>query len=231
VTATAPELGISRTIGRRRALPSSRAITGGFLVALAALGVFVAASGAGRTSKATYVIVARDVPAGTTVTEADLTTASMDLPADLASHAFSNSAAVVGRIAVAHLSAGDLVQTSAVVGGDAADSRVQLSIPVERSRAVDGLLQAGEKVDVLATYATGGAGETLVVARDAEVRRIDNGSKTGLTASDETVLVLAVPDADAALAVTHASQAGKVTVVRSTGAHGLDASSYQPPES
>ena len=54
--------------------------------------------------------------------------------------------------------------------------------------------------------------------------------KTGLAASDETVLVLAVPDADTALAVTHASQAGKVTVVRSTGAHGFDESSYQPPE-
>jgi flagella basal body P-ring formation protein FlgA len=110
VTAAAPrELGVSRTIGRRRALPSSRAITGGFLVALAALGVFVAASGAGRTSKATYVIVARDVPAGTTVTGADLAMASMDLPAEIAGHAFSNSAAVVGRIAVAHLSAGDLL--------------------------------------------------------------------------------------------------------------------------
>ncbi len=230
MTAAVRDADVSRTIARRRALPSSRAITGGFLVALAALGVFVAASGAGRTSAATYVVVARDVPAGTTVSAADLTTASMDLPADLAGHAYTDSAAVVGRIAVAHLAAGDLVQASSVLGGDAADSRVQLSIPVERARAMDGLLQPGEKVDVLATYATAGAGQTVVVARDAEVRRVDNGSKTGLTATDDTVLVLAVPDADAALAVTHASQAGKVTVLRATGAHGLDVSSYQPPE-
>jgi Flp pilus assembly protein CpaB len=204
-------------------------VTGGFLVALAALGVFVAARGASQRSSHDYVVVGRDVVAGTTLTRADLTLSSMDLPEDLAARSFTDPAALVGRIAVAHLAPGDLVQASTVVGGDAADSRVQLSIPVERARAMDGLLQPGERVDVLATYGTDG-GQTLVVTRGAEVRRVDNGARGALATSDSTILTLAVADPDEVLAVTHASQAGKVTIVRSTGVQQRGSSSYQPPD-
>jgi Flp pilus assembly protein CpaB len=199
-------------------------------VAFAALGVFVAARGAGRTSSHSYVVVAHDVTEGTTLAPSDVTTATMDLPDDVAGRSYTDVGSVVGRIAVAHLGAGELVQASTVVGGDAADSRVELSIPVERARAVDGLLLPGERVDILATFGSGTDGQTLVVTRDAEIRRVDNGSRGALGGGDTSVIVLAVPDPDAALAVTHASQAGKVTVVRSTGVqdHG-GASSYQPP--
>jgi Flp pilus assembly protein CpaB len=200
-------------------------------MALAALGVFVATRGASDHSAQNYVVVAHDVTAGTKLTEGDLAVAAIDLPSGLASHAFTNRATVVGQVAIAHLAAGDLVQTSVVAAGDAADSRVQLSIPIERARALDGLLEPGERVDVLATYAGDGSGETIVVARGAEVRRVDNGSRNALSASDSTVLVLAVDDPDAALAVAHASQAGKVTVVRATGTGDHEASpSYEPPQ-
>jgi Flp pilus assembly protein CpaB len=223
-------LDASRTIARRRGLPSGRAVTGGFLMALAALGVFVAARGAGQKSTHEYVVAAHEVTAGTRLSDADLSTAALELPGGLASHAFTSRQSVVGQVAVAHLSAGDLVQSSVVAAGDAADARMQLSIPVERARALDGTLEPGERVDVLATYAGDGNGNTIVVARDAEVRRVDNGARNALSASDNSVLVLAVNDPDAALAVAHASQAGKITIVRATGAHELDpSSSYQPP--
>jgi pilus assembly protein CpaB len=231
MTAAVRGLEGSRTILRRRALPSGRAVAGGFLMALAALGVFVAARGAGARPTQNYVVVAHEVIAGTTLTDDDLTFAALDLPGSLASHAFTSRSSVVGQVAIAHLSAGDLVQSSVVVAGDAADQRMQLSIPVERARALDGLLEPGERVDVLATYPGDASGETIVVARGAEVRRVDNGSRSALSASDNTVLVLAVDDPDAALAVAHASQAGKVTIVRATGAPDQElSSSYQPPE-
>jgi Flp pilus assembly protein CpaB len=200
-------------------------------MALAALGVFVAARGAAQKSTQSYVVIAHEVTAGTKLTEADLAIAELDLPAGLASHAFRSRDSVVGQVALAHLAAGDLVQGSVVAAGDAADHRMQLSIPVERARALDGTLQPGETVDVLATYAGDGNGNTIVVARGAEVRRVDNGSRNALTASDNTVLVLAVDNPDTALAVAHASQAGKVTIVRATGARDREtSSSYQPPE-
>ncbi len=61
MTAAVRGLDGSRTIVRRRALPSGRAVTGGFLMALAALGVFVAARGAGQPATQNYVVVAHDV--------------------------------------------------------------------------------------------------------------------------------------------------------------------------
>jgi len=219
-----------RAIVRRRSLPSGRAVAGGFLMALAALGVFVAARGAAQKSTQDYVVVAHEVAAGTKLTAGDLELAEVDLPDGLASHAFTDRDRVVGQVALAHLSEGDLVQGSVVAAGDAADERMQLSIPVERARALDGMLEPGETVDVLATYSGDGSGDTIVVARSAEVRRVDNGSRNALT-SDDTVLVLAVDNADTALAVAHASQAGKVTIVRATGAHDPGTSStYQPPQ-
>jgi len=220
-----------RAIVRRRTLPGGRAVTGGFLIALAALGVFVAARGAAQHSTQHYVVVAHEVTAGTKLADADLAVTELDLPPDLASHAFTNRDRVVGQVALAHLATGDLVQGSLVAEGDAADERLQLSIPVERARALDGMLEPGETVDVLATYSGSGSGDTIVVARGAEVRRVDNGARTALTASDNTVLVLAVDNPDTALAVAHASQAGKVTIVRATGARDRGtSSSYQPPE-
>ena len=60
MTAAVGGLDGSRTIVRRRALPSGRAVTGGFLMALAALGVFVAARGAGQPATQNYVVVAHD---------------------------------------------------------------------------------------------------------------------------------------------------------------------------
>lgn len=203
---------------------------GGLLVAVAALGAFVAARGDDAGPSGSYVVVAHDVVAGTKLQADDLRTVSMDLPAGVAQRAFTDVDAVVGRLTAGPLSDGELIQVSAVLGGDAADPRYQLSVPVERSRALDGLVARGEKVDVLVTYGTGADGGTFVVARRAEVLRVDQNDHGALGAGSEMIVVLAVDTADNALAVTHAAQAGKITLVRATGA-GSDVGpdSYQPP--
>jgi Flp pilus assembly protein CpaB len=220
----------SRLLTRRRNLPSGRAVVGGFLVALAALGAFVAARGTGDGPSQHFVVVAHDVIAGTTLRASDLRTEAVDLPGEMAGRAFTDPAAVIGRITTTALANGELVQASSVVGGDAADPRFQLSVPVERSRALDGFLVAGEKVDVLATYGTGTDAVTFVVVRGADVLRIDQGQRGTLTATNDTIILLAVARPDDALAVTHAAQAGKITIVRATAAqadNGPD--SYRQP--
>lgn len=205
-------------------------MVGGFLVAAAAVGVYVAASRDTATAGRSYVVMARSLPAGETITAADVRLASLSLTDGVAAHAFTDAGEVIGHLALIPLGEGVLVQDSAIAGDGVADHRVQLSIPVERARAVDGALQPGEKVDVYATFDGSGGARTLVVARGAEVRRVDSGSRSALNASDSTVLVLAVASADEALAVTHASQAGKVTIVRSTGVRDAGtSSSYRPP--
>lgn len=219
-----------RELTRRRHLPGGRAVVGGFLVALAALGTFVAARGTGGGPSHDYVVAAHDIVAGTTLRASDLRTEGVDLPGSMAGRAFTDPSAVIGRITTTALANGELVQASAVVEGDAADPRFQLSIPVERSRALDGSLVAGEKVDLLATYGTGSDAITLVVVRGADVLRVDQGQRGTLTANNDTIILIAVANSDDALAVTHAAQAGKITVVRATAARADDGpDSYQQP--
>lgn len=221
-----------RPLLRQRRLPSGRAVVGGFLVALAALGTFLAARGTDAAPSHSYVVAAHDVIAGTKLDAADLRLEAIDLPTGVASRSFTDLAAVVGRVATTSLARGELVQASAVVAGDAADPRFQLSLPLERSRALDGLVAIGERVDVLATYGSGADGETLVVVRDAEVLRVDQGQHGTLGAGNDMIVVLAVGSSGDALAVTHAAQAGKITLVRTTSAAADSGpSSYRPPSS
>ena len=90
----------------------------------------------------------------------------------------------------------------------------QLAIP--GSRAVAGTLRPGDRVDVLATFGSGGETYTVAVVRQAEV--LDAGRTGGSLASgDSETITLAVASSDEALAVSHAVTAGEVTLVRSTG--------------
>ena len=217
----------ANVIARRRSLPGSRAVVGGFLVALAALGVFAALQGASEHPTTRYVVVARDVSAGTTLTPADLRTDLVDLPGGVASRAFTDPGSLVGRVAIGPMSEGELVQRSAVVEQWKAGTAYQVSLPIERSRALAGGLVAGETVDVLVTYST----ETIVVSRGASVIRSDTGGRGTISSGGETVLVLAVQSPDEVLAITHGSQVGKVTVVRTTGIAAAEPGpdTYRPP--
>src|SRR2546421_9053198 len=69
-----------RLLTRRRNLPSGRAVVGGFLVAIAALGAFVAARDTGGGPSHHYGVAAHDVIAGTTLKSTDLRTEAVDLP-------------------------------------------------------------------------------------------------------------------------------------------------------
>jgi hypothetical protein len=73
--------------------------------------------------------------------------------------------------------------------------------------------------------------ETIVVSRGATVIKSDTGSRGTISSGGEAVLVLAVRTPDEVLAITHGSQVGKVTVVRTTGAPNGDPGpdAYRPP--
>src|SRR3954454_2794237 len=215
-----------RPMARRRNLPSGRAVTGGFLIALAALGAFVAARGSSTGPTHRYVVVAHDMLAGTRLEAVDLRIEAVDLPDGMAGRAFTDTNVVAGTVLTTSLGKGELVQASSVVPAASAPDRYQLSIPVERSRALDGSLVAGETVDVVVTYDAG----TFVVARRATVLRVDDSRSGSITGGGDLVILLSVGSPDDALAVTHAAQAGKITVVRAAtmGADGPD--SYRPPD-
>lgn len=220
-----------RSLRRRPNLPNGRAVVGGFLVALSALGIFVAYVRATDAPSTSFVIARRDVPVGTTLTADDLDRLTMTLPEGLASRsAFRTEEALIGATTVGPVRRGELVQAGDVVRKRSGPAELELSFAIERPRAVSGSLRAGERVDVLATFGAGGDVYTVVAVRQARVLE-STPSNGSLAASDTDVIRLAVASADEALALTHAVNAGEVTLVRATGASvsGAVGQTYRAP--
>lgn len=200
-----------RLVRRRRPLPGSRAVVGGFLVAVAAVGTFAVAAGAGDERRVGYVVARDDLAVGRRITADDLALAPIDAPPFVAERAFRRTDDVVGAVVVGPVARGELVQAGSVLR-DAPEGR-QVSFPVEAARALDGNLQPGEAVDVLVTYGTGEHAKTAVVARRARVVRLRRPSGT-LSDGRTVVVTVAVDTDDQAAAVAHAAGAGTVTIVR-----------------
>jgi Flp pilus assembly protein CpaB len=223
VAATAPVIAV---IKRRRPLPGGRAVVGALLVAVAAVGTFAAASGATADSRKPYLVARGDLAPGHRLVRADLAVGRMDLPGYV--HAFRPSEAdgLVGSLVVGPVARGELLPRSALRSGTpgVAGGR-QISFPIDPARAVGGELQAGEFVDVLATYGGAQDGYTLVVVRAARV--LSARDRGGLAGADSLVLTLEVPTAEASMAVAHGLDAGHLTVVRS-GPRGADEKQPSP---
>jgi hypothetical protein len=206
--------GAPRVVRRRQGLPTGRAVVGGLLVALAAVGTFAAAT-TGGDGREPVVVAARALAPGEVVGPGDLTTARFALPDG--TEAFSDPASLVGAVLVGPLDAGDLVQRADVVAAPAEPGGAEVSVSVPEARALGGAIARGERVDIVTTTGSGADACTARVVAGALVVRVDTGAD-GLGAVDVVVLRLAVPTADDALALAHAAQAGDLTVVRTTGA-------------
>lgn len=217
-----------REIRPRRSLPNGRAVLGGFLIAVSVLGVFTAAR-SGDDGRRPFVVAARDLEPGRRIRPSDLTTVAMALSDHLSgSRAFGHASQLEGAVVVAPVAKGELVQASAVARSMPPGR--QVSFAVDQSRAIAGSVAAGETVDVLATYGAGSDAYTVVVARRAAVVAVAANRGT-LGDQSRLVVTLTVPDEQTAIAIGHATTAGTVTLVRTTGA-GRDPipapATYQP---
>ncbi len=208
--------GGGRPLVRRRGLPGGRAVVGGFLVALAAVGIFAAYTGATSDGRQQFVVAATDLAIGHRIEPADLTQAAMDLPPGVRARAWRHPSLLVGAVVVGPVAKGELVQAGDVVAGDAAGDQPQISFPIESARAVDGDLKVGELVDVVATFDAGGGGQTRLVVANARVVDRSHPDRT-LGDGGKEVVTLAVPTREATVAVAHAASSGEVTLVRVTG--------------
>jgi Flp pilus assembly protein CpaB len=173
-----------------------------------------------------YVVASRPIAAGTRIQAADLTTEPMDLPRRVQARAFDAPAVLVGATAVTKLEVGELVQPSAVVAKGGDDPGRELSFPVERGR-LSSTLEEGERVDLLATFGSGNESFTTVVLRNAQVVSIER-AKPGLGDNGAAVLGVTVDDDNDEVALAHAIQQGKLTVVRTTGASPATGRPEQP---
>jgi len=210
-----------RTVRRRRGLPGSRAVVGGLLVAASAVGLFAAASTSGEGPERSYVVARQELAVGTRLQATDLALAPMDLAPGVRSRVFDNAQVLVGATLVSPLGAGELVQSSAVVARKGDTASRELTFTLERGRVSAGIKQ-GERSDLLATFGTGADAFTTVVVRSALLVAIERPRSSNGDTGAATVTV-AVDDPADALALAHAIQLGKVTLVRSTGAPPLPA--------
>ena len=206
----------ARTVRRRRGLPGSRAVVGGLLVAAAAVGMFAAASRSADGPTQSYIVARQELPAGTRLQASDLELVPMELAPAVRARVFDNAQPLVGATLVSPLGAGELVQSSAVVARKGDTASRELSFILERGRVGTGIKQ-GERADLLATYGTGNDAFTVVVVRQALLVAIDRPRTTSGDSGPSTVTV-AVDDPADALALAHALQLGKITLVRATGA-------------
>jgi len=193
-------------------------VVGGLLVTLAAVVVFSAYAGAGERPSVTVVVARRDVTPGRALTVDDLDVRTTELAGDVVAATFDSVDDVVGAVALGPIGAGELVQEGSVrMGG--ADAGPEFSFPVERERALSGDLRPGEQVDLLATFGTGSDAETVVLARGAQIRRVEEARSGTLGSSGRLVLTVGLASGEEVLDVAHASQVATITVVRA-GASG-----------
>ncbi|MGH8884805.1 MAG: RcpC/CpaB family pilus assembly protein [Egibacteraceae bacterium] len=220
---------IARPLRRRGGLPSGRAVVGGLLVILAAVGVFAAYTQATAAPRTRWVVAKRDVQIGQRITAGDLGLIAIDLPAPMHPRVFAESGArsLVGAVAIAPIARAELVEASDVRRAEAGlIVPEEISFPVSADRAVSGTLQPGERVDVLATYGGQDRSYTLAVVRRALLLRVNRGGG-GLESANAVVLTLGLDKPDEASAIAHAVNSGKVIVVRTTAA-GPDQGSPSP---
>jgi len=207
-----------RRLAAGRPLPSGRALVGGLLVAVAMLITFAAATHHDRGPTQSMVVARRRVPLGRRLAAADLATERVQVPDAVAAGAFRASDQAVGQVTLGPLDPGDVVERAAVAPPASAAGLHVLSFPIDRERALDGALQAGQSVDLLATYGTGASAQTVVVARGVRLIDVADDGHQSLASAGKLVVSVGLADASDALAATHASQVGALTLVSSEGA-------------
>ena len=207
-----PRANPERSLVRRRTLPRGRAVVGGLLIAAAAVIPFSAYSGANRVPRQFYVVAAHSLSPGTRIASADLRTVALNVPdAGVRSQLFASPQQLVGASVLAPVPAGALVEASEVVGRAGAAGTREISVRVDRSRAVGGTLKPGEFVDVLSTFGQGAISSTEVMVPHVQVLSVTATGSDGTT----EIVVLAAPDATSTEAIADAAVATELTLVRS----------------
>ncbi len=205
-------------LGTRAALPRGRAVLGGLLVAVAAIGILLAHQAATRRHDTRYLIAARTVHAGKAVRSADLAYAPMSLYGPTAAQAFRTPSGVVGKVARVDIASGQLVEAA-----DVTSNRVQsgparrLTLDLPPAQALDGSIVAGDRVDLFGTGDA--AGTTALLVRHAVISAVSRPGG-GLGSGDTLRVTLVVKDEQLAQSVIDAAQHGKLTLVAEAVADG-----------
>jgi Flp pilus assembly protein CpaB len=199
--------------GRRRALPSGRAVGGGFVIAVAVVATFAGWIDTHGGTGTRWVVAAAALPAGTRLTTADLTTTTLRLgQGPVATDAFAAAGALLGRELAVAVTPGELILRSEVPIGAAAPLLRPVPVTVSPTDLVD--LAVGDLVDVLESPSSEATATTVtVVVRGARVLSTTQPSGGLLDSGGTEVVTLGVATLAEVTATVIAEHAGTLDVV------------------
>lgn len=117
-------------------------------------------------------------------------------------------------IAGGPLESGDVVPRSLLREPAQGNQQRSMSIPIDKTHAVNGNLRAGDRIDVINADAPE---DEAYTARNVEVLSVDNGDSGGLAAQASFSVNVAVSE-DQAVKISKTIRGGKFDLIRSTGA-------------
>lgn len=200
-----------RRVERRVGLPSGRAVVGGLLMALAAVGTFLAYTAASADDSIEVLVASRALRAGHVVTADDVELVAVEVPGTVRG-LFGTTEAAVGRQIVGPVDAGEFLLASATTVPTEGSDTLEVSVSLPASRTVAGL-RPGERVDVFSTWSSD---RTELIAVDARVLEVRGGATTVLGGGEPVLVRLALHDFSQVEALVHAQAAGDLTMIGAT---------------
>lgn len=215
--------GTRRSASAARSSLRPRVIVGGALCGVAALGLWWAFEQSAATPETSYLVARTRLAPGRVIEAADVAPVSIRLPAEVSATVFGDGDDVVGSLVVEAIHAGELL-TRGDIGSHQSvagrDGGYAIAVELDRPGALNGLIAAGERVDVVATDRSlpdaAGPDAAGLVAVDALVLDVDDRSGTERL-SDTITVTLQVHDRAAAVSIAAAADTGAVTLIRPWG--------------
>ncbi len=214
-TLTTSEAGGGRAVTKKSPLPNSRAVVGGLLMAVAALGTFVAYQQSTQTRQTMYLVAGANLGAGHVLQRADLGSVTGNLPSVVAAHSFGDAKLVMGQTLVGPVQRGDLLQQSNLTATAVAPVSFEVPMQVDPGRFPTSL-RKGDNVDVLVTMGQGADAKTTVIARAVRIADVGSSNSGALSAAATSIRLVA-NDEVTETTLANAGAAGKVTLVASNG--------------
>lgn len=196
-------------------------MVGALLITVAMVAAVGLSRASGSPATEAVLLASKAISPYDTLGPHNLRVAELALPDEILISTYSDPADLVGTVSRSHLSPGEILHNGDVVESTAnqraAAPAREVSLRIDHDRAVDGRLESGDRVDVLATYGNGVDALTLVVLENVPVLSVA-ALDSRIGRSGTVVLTLALEHRRDTVALAHAVDNADVTVVRTTTA-------------
>ena len=222
-----------RMLVPRPKLPGGRAVVGGLLVSVAAVGSLALSGSSEGADTVPVVVASHALDPGTPLGPDVLEVVQMARPEALLQATYDDPSSLRGSVSRSSVEPGELLQRGDVVQSTAAQRAAaparEIALRLDPDRVVAGRLEDGDTVDVLATYGTGLDAYTVIVLHDASVLAVDRDDD-GIGSSRGIVVTLALHERSDTIALAHAIDVATLNVVRTTTAASDDSveRAYRP---